>query len=423
MSYKLINWPPAPSSPRLALWAVCLVGLTLMPTLPLSAQPVPSAKAAPPPVMPFYSAEQAMTGLYTYHLPPLSKRFVAEADGLVAATDQYCQVLPTLAASYASQQVARAPLLTQWQQTMVAWEALSTPAVGPVVLRRSQREIDFWPTRPELLNKALVKAPQTLADMERIGTLAKGLPAMELLLAQWRPLEPGRVRVFDGRAPQPGKPLPQLPYVPPTMPAATCQYLSLLAQGIQVEAQALQTDLAPWAAKDWSSAPEATSAAMAEWVNQWLAGVERLRWAHLEKPIKANQTLGNALIGNPVLFARLGREANLAAWRAQWQSLLAQARLTPAQYQSAPEPGQALLPIEALLYGKGHIALAQRFAKTLDEVSARMDKLTPQAPPRAVDQRALLALAQSLKAVTVLYQAEVASALDIPLGFSDADGD
>ena len=201
------------------------------------------------------------------------------------------------------------------------------------------------------------------------------------------------------------------------------QYLSLLAQGIQVEAQALQTDLAPWATKDWSSAPEVTSAAMAEWVNQWLAGVERLRWAHLEKPIKANQTLGNAMKGNPVLFARLGREANLVAWRAQWQSLLAQARLTPAQYLSAPEPGQALLPIEALLYGKGHIALAQRFAKTLDEVSARMDKLTPQAPPRAVDQRALLALAQSLKAVTVLYQAEVASALDIPLGFSDADGD
>ena len=415
-AYKLPQNLPALVITRRVLCGACLAGLTL----PLCAQSVPSAHTAARPVMPFYSAEQAMAGLYTYHLPPLAQRFVVEADALAAATSQYCQALPTLAASHRPRQAAWAALHAQWQQTMVAWESLSTPAVGPVVLRRSQREIDFWPTRPELLDKALAKAPQTLADMERIGTLAKGLPAMEYLLAQWRPMAPGRG--FGGGAPQPGKPVPALSRMS-AMPAATCQYLNLLAQGIQGEAHALHADLASWAGKDWSNAPEATSAAMAEWVNQWLAGIERLRWAHLEKPIKTSQTQGNAMKGKPVLFARLGREASLAGWRAQWQSLLTQARLTPAQNPSAPQAGQALLPIEALLYGKGHIALAERFAKALDEVSACLDKLAPQAPSRAVDQRELLALAQALKAVTVLYQAEVASALDIPLGFSDADGD
>ena len=37
--------------------------------------------------------------------------------------------------------------------------------------------------------------------------------------------------------------------------------------------------------------------------------------------------------------------------------------------------------------------------------------------------RELLALAQRMKTVTVLFQNEVAAALDVPLGFSDADGD
>ena len=38
-------------------------------------------------------------------------------------------------------------------------------------------------------------------------------------------------------------------------------------------------------------------------------------------------------------------------------------------------------------------------------------------------QREVVAAAARLKVVTALYQAEVAPALDIPLGFSDADGD
>jgi uncharacterized protein len=77
-----------------------------------------------------------------------------------------------------------------------------------------------------------------------------------------------------------------------------------------------------------------------------------------------------------------------------------------------------LVPIEALLLGKGHLALAGRWAAALDKVSVAMAGLKPQASTTE-----LLAVTQLMKAVTVLFQNEVSTALDIPLGFSDADGD
>lgn len=324
--------------------------------------------------MPYYTAEQALQGLYGRHEQPRAQAFQAEATRLVQTAQAHCAQSAPLSA-----------LRTQWQQTLLAWQALATPAIGPVVARRSQRQIDFWPPRPALLKKALDRAPQSLADLERIGSPAKGFPALEQLL--W--------------ATPPDAPLP----------AATCAYATLVAQGIEAEAAALQTAFEARADKDWSDSAEDTGAAFAEWINQWLGGLERLRWAYIEKPLRSAN-------GRAPAFARSTREADVADWQAQWQSLRAQARLAPGQYATPPAPGEALVPIEALLMGKGQLALAQRWAQALDKVDAGFAALSPQTPPQA-----LLALAQQMKAVTVLYQNEVAGALDVPLGFSDADGD
>lgn len=336
--------------------------------------------AGPIVAAPYYSAEQAMQGLYTHHLPPLARDFQAQADRLAETTAQHCKGQATLSA-----------LRAQWQNTLVSWETLSTPAVGPLIARRSQRQIDFWPTRPDLLRRSMEKAPNTLADMERVGTPAKGFPAFELLLSQWN----------ASRQPT---------------PAPACRYAELVAQGIATEARALNDELGQWATKEWEDEPEVTTASLAEWVNQWLAGLERLRWAHIEKPITTHQTTGNAAKGTPVPYARLDRDSSLRDWRAQWQSLLTQGRL-PAGAQP-PAAGQALVPMEALLMGRGQLALAQKWGQALDQVTAGMDKLTPRS-----SERELLALTKSMKAVTVLFQNEVAAALDVPLGFSDADGD
>ena len=342
---------------------------------------VASAQVAAPMVAaPYYSAEQAMQGLYTHRLPPLAQEFQMQADRLANTTTQYCQGEATLPA-----------LRAQWQDTLVSWEPLSTPAVGPLVTRRSQRQIDFWPTRPDLLRRSLEKTPTTLADMDRVGTPAKGFPAFEVLMGQWATSRQAA-------------------------PPAACRYAELVAQGIAVEARELHNALGTWASKEWDDEPEVTTASLAEWVNQWLAGLERLRWAHIEKPITTHQTTGNAAKGAMVPYARLDRESGLRDWRAQWQSLLEQGRLPPGA--QPPAAGAALVPMEALLMGRGQLALAQKWGQALDQVTAGMDKLTPRS-----NERELLAVTKSMKAVTVLFQNEVAAALDVPLGFSDADGD
>jgi len=326
-----------------------------------------------------HSAEQALQGVYRHRLPSLAQAFEHASAQLVGSVDAHCQGPATLA-----------DLRAQWQQTLVRWQALSSPELGPLVARRSQREIDFWPIRERLLHQALEKAPQTLAEMERVGTPAKGFPALEQLLT-----------TASGSALAP----------------ATCHYAGLVAQGIAAEARALNTEFAALARKDWSESPEDAASAFAEWVNQWLGGLERLRWAHIEKPLQTHRTTG-APSSEPVAFPRLSREANLADWRAQWRSLEAMARLRADQYAAPPVPGEALIPIEALLIGKGQLALAQRWAQALDGTSADLAALTPRS-----SDNALLATAQRMKALTVLYQNQVAAALDVPLGFSSADGD
>lgn len=332
-----------------------------------------SAQAQGHIAFPMYSAEHALQGLYTHQLPPLWRAFDREAEALTRAARQHC-----------AGQTQAADLKAAWSNARQAWMAASNPAVGAVITRRSQREIDFWPPRPSLLQKALDGRPESLAHMERVGGPAKGFPAMESLLAA---------------APSP----------------LHCPYLALIAEGIEVEAKALRQAFAERSTHHWADDEDVTRTAFAEWVNQWLGGVEQLRWQQIEQPLQKSRTTG---AGQGPAFARQTLAANIADWQAQWGSLREQARLTPGQRLSPPAPGQALVPIEALLLGKGHIALADRWAQTVDAASTAMSTL-----PKQASAQELLALSQTLKAVTSLYQHQVAAALDVPLGFSSADGD
>lgn len=356
---------------------LALAGLLAVATLPITRLHAQTGGAL---AFPYYSGEDALQGLYGQHLPPLARDFETRAQALTAAARQHCAG----PASSAPSAAATAALKDAWRQALLAWQALSSPALGPVIERRSQRQIDFWPTRPALLARALERAPQTLADMESIGTPAKGFPALEQLLA--------------------AKPSP-----------AHCPYTVRVAEGIEAEAAALRSGFDALAVRDWTSDEDAARAAFAEWINQWLGGLERLRWIHIEQPVQKARTAGK---GHAPEFARLAAADNAAEWRAQWQALRAQARLTPRQRTQPPQPGQGLVPIEALLMGKGQIALAQRWAMALDRADSAIAVL-----PAKAGETELMALSKTLKGVTTLFQAEVAAALDVPLGFSDADGD
>ncbi len=317
---------------------------------------------------PYYSAQDVLQGLYRHLLPSLVRAFGTEAEALRELATVRCPDRSSL-------QVLR----KQWSSTLLAWQRLATPGLGPVLKRRSQRKIDFWPTRAALVDKALARAPQVLDDLVTIGTPAKGFPALELLLSR----EPD---------------------------AKTCKYVSLLTEDIAFEAKALGEEFAQLANKDWSDSEEDAKQQFAEWINQWLGGWERLRWTQIEQPILKGQTRGEA-----PAFARTAMPTNHNEWGTQLSALLAQARWSGAV---PPRPGEEMIPIEALLRGKGHLNTAGRWRQALDGVRQAFDQLRPQSPTSQ-----WLAFAQKMRTVTALYQNEVAQALDIPLGFSDADGD
>lgn len=340
----------------------------------LAVLPWPVARAQAPVIaFPYYRGEQALQGLYAVHLPPLARAFEDKAKALAAAARQHCNGPASASALHSA-----------WREARLAWVRLANPALGPVVTRRSQREIDFWPTRAALLKRAIDSAPRTLKDMERIGGPAKGFPALELLLAG--PAQP-----------------------------AHCPYVALLAAAIEAEAVALRQAFDQLAKQDWTADEDETRKAFNDWINQWLGGLENLRWQQIEQPVQRARTAGR---NQAPAFARQAMADNRADWQAQWQSLVAQARLRPGQRAQPPQPGEALLSIEALLLGKGQLAMAQRWGRAIDAVTSALDDLPAQ--PREQD---LMALSSRMKAVTSLYQREVAAALDVSLGFSSADGD
>lgn len=326
--------------------------------------------------VPSYTAQQALQGLYRHQLLPDAQRFVTAAQALVTATQNHCASAPTAGDLAAAR--------TQWQSTLLAWDTLSTVAVGPLLERRSQRQIDFWPTRPALIEKAIARAPQGAADMELVGTPAKGLPALEWLL--WT---------------QP---------VAPQTPA--CAFAVEVAADIGREAQALANGFASAPVLGTQTTPKATEVAHVEWINQWLGALERLRWAEMEKPVVS------APAGTAPTFARQASASDLASWTSQWRLLRNHAALYPRQGRAPVKPGEGAVPIESLLMGQGKLALASRWTEAVEQSDRAMAALATPLRPAEV-QRA----AQSLKALSILFQHEVAGSLNIPLGFSDADGD
>ena len=116
--------------------------------------------------VPIYAPADLLQGLYGHALQPLAQEVVREAQALAAAL--------------ATCGPAVAPARTAWVRCMLAWERLSAVAVGPLITRRSLRAIDFQPTRPALIQRALAAGPGW--DLALVGTPAKGLPALEWLL-------------------------------------------------------------------------------------------------------------------------------------------------------------------------------------------------------------------------------------------------
>lgn len=317
---------------------------------------------------PYYRSEDLLAGLYSQHSAPLARDFAAQAPTLVAALQRHC-----------AGPAALAPARAAWTQTTLAWERLAAVSVGPLIQRRSLREIDFFPLRPDLLRRMLAREPKTLADMVKVGTPAKGLPAIEHLL-----------------------------WTAPVAPqSAACSYAVLAAQAVQQEADALRGAFDALAAR--GPAEDTAAADFVEFVNQWLGGLERLRWIGMEKPLREAQTRGGA-----PAYARAPSGQTGTAWNTAWEQLRTLARQPDS---GAPAIGAGLVSIESYLRGRGHLALAERWRAAIDAADAAMRRVDP-TRAASVDSAT-----SALKALTTLMQAEVAAGMEVSLGFSSADGD
>jgi predicted lipoprotein len=288
---------------------------------------------------------------------PRAADFARASAQLTPAIQAVCDA-PADKAAPAMQQARQ-----HWLATLTDWEHLSAVAFGPVLERRSQRQIDFTPTRPRLIEKAVKAAPATAADMELIGTPAKGLPALEWLL--WvKPIQPG---------------------------SAECRYAVQVAAEIGREAAALAAA---------SPASVDAQAALSELVNQWIGGLERLRWANLEMPARVALTSGGKEIPD---FPRRHGDASAASWAAEWDALRSLA--------SGP------VGLEAALRERGQNQAADALAQAIRQADADMQGLNINDTPR------ILAAAKQLAALKRVVEAEVAPALGVNIGFSDSDGD
>jgi predicted lipoprotein len=327
--------------------------------------------------VPFYTAGDFMRGAYRFWYAPQAAAFAEQAGGLPTAISAVCDA----AADAATPKLEQAR--ERWKASALAWDRLSGVQVGPLVQRRSTRQIDFTPTRPELIKRAIQTAPQDATAMESIGTPAKGLPALEWLL--WTQA------------------------IAPATPA--CRYAVQVAADIQREADVLAKAFAELAARPPGEGEQTQGPAMSELINQWAGALERLRWAEMEKPRLAGSAQGGR---NAVAYARSASGQTAARWAAQWQALRT---LGASQAAEAPRPGTGLAPIETYLRGLGRNEPADLLAQSVGKADKALQNVSP------ANRAGITAAGRSLADLKKLTEAEIAPALEVSIGFSDADGD
>lgn len=297
---------------------------------------------------------------------PRAVEFTAASEDMTLAMEAYCGK-PATTAGVVPDQPRQA-----WREAMTSWERLSAVAIGPVLEQRMQRRIDFMPTRPRMILKAIQSAPATAKDMELIGTPAKGFPALEWLL--WT---------------QP---------VQPATPA--CGYAVQVAREIGLEARAMAQGYRQAAGRTLDAG--AANNSLGELVNQWVGGLERLRWANMEMPLRVAATAGPEAAPE---YLRQASGAAAASWAAQWDLLRALAA------------GQGEGSLAALLRQNGHGDLAEALIYAVAKADAGMAGLA------TTDKDRILPATQDLAALKRLVESRVAPALGVSIGFSDSDGD
>jgi predicted lipoprotein len=312
--------------------------------------------------VPAYAPQAFVDGALEFWYVPHAQAFAAAAARLAESLQAGCGPVAQAA----------------WRDALLAWVRLSAVAIGPLIERRSARRIDFQPTRPATVQRTIALRPAGEAAFEHIGSAAKGFAALEWLL-------------WDRAAPR---------------TAEACAYARELALDIGREADALQAAFV--ALRDRERDDAAVVAQMSEAVNQWIGGIELLRMQGIERPLHEAQNRGRDA---PPAFPRAASGASGAEREARWKTLRA---LAVFDAPAVPAAGEGLVPLETYLRGKGLNPLADKLRSSASTAGNGLASAAP---------ATLQASARRLAGLKTLVERDVAPALDVRVGFSDADGD
>lgn len=107
-------------------------------------------------------------------LLPLTTDFDTKARKLAETAQAFCA---------APRGTDLASVRASWREAQAAWQPLEMLQIGPIIDRRTQRQVNAWPVRPKLIDPLLAgDTPPTAEQVDSLGASGKGLPALEYLL-------------------------------------------------------------------------------------------------------------------------------------------------------------------------------------------------------------------------------------------------
>lgn len=333
---------------------------------------------------------------------PRYERLQAQTQDLAAAVARSC-----------GEPAARGPALTAarraWRDSMHTWRQLEALQLGPTLTRRTSKTIDFWPTRPAVIDKAAqmtAELPVTGAQAEQAmlqwGSAAKGLPALEWLLFP------------EGGAP-----------APITRDTGTCRYAQRVALALAGEAAQVHAGWREQAARWHAPQPQPPSQrALSDTLNLFIGSIELLRGKKLAKgaDMQARVRAGSSQAGSTKGLDAFDSLRSGTTRQMLWAHADALAQLllgrTPGLAFTRDAPA---LGLDDLLAQRGHAAQAAALGPAVRHMRQALRALP--ADPRQWTPARVRGAAESLAALRRAIDPAVAQALGVTITFTDADGD
>jgi predicted lipoprotein len=324
---------------------------------------------------------------------PLAQEFAQAAGRLAESAKAFCAAEKASASNLLA-------LRSAWRDAETTWQPMEVAQLGPVVERRTQRQINAWPMRPHLLERLQARGTTVQpAQVEAAGSAGKGFPALEYLL-----FGPDRSDAD----------------VANTLRDKHCGVLPALAAHIKNEADAVTT---AWREPDGGYAHQLIEAgkhpqdgifasadqALSDIANLMIAGLDAVKSRKLGKALEQEDAASTL--------------ERLESWRSgtSLDHIRANLRGFELVFFGAGQDGVGL---DDYLVGLSRPVLPQLVREDLQAAQNALAAIRPPLRNALAKQRPQVeALHQAIAKLQQRMEDNIAPALKVDLGFNTSDGD